>query len=932
MTQITLIRPLGLAAGEQNMSAFPHDLDAEIKASNVEVKKCVNERAMISRFFAQLGMWDPDVVVGHACWNFDLDILLARAQELKVAGIDKIGRIKRVGAPKDKFGNGKEYLIEDWVSGRVVCDTYLSAKELLRETSYGLTALTKSVLKGTRQDVEQQDTPGWFNTSKNIVALAQHTLLDTQLNQRLMLKLQSLPLTKQLTNISGNRWARTMKGNRAERTDYLLLHEFHKLKFVCPDTLRYDDTATKSTGRREKAKYSGGLVLEPKKGLYDSFILLLDFNSLYPSIIQEFNLCHTTMDWSGSHAAMMTKKAGDGVRKSVHGDDGDDDDEEEAVVDVGGVNLPALPAEDVETGVLPKVIKTIIQRRLIVKKMLKEHGLSDERKKELDIRQKALKLTANSMYGCLGFSFSRFYAQPIAALITQMGRETLQRTVDIATTTVGLEVIYGDTDSIMINTAISDIEKFDAVKALGEKVKREVNKLYKTLELEIDGVFQTMLLLKKKKYAAVTVTEGRDGEMIYDTEMKGLDLVRRDWCIQSKDSGRYILDQILDKSVDKELVVELTHKHLEEVARSMRDGELPLEKYIITKGLNKHPDQYPDSKSLPHVGVAKRMLKDKKPVNTGDHIPYVICNEGVGAGTTASSGSKKNIADRAYHPEEVVRSAGKLTVDIEWYLTQQILPPISRLCEPIDGTSAGVMAEKMGLDKNKFAALMRAADGEDDDNLVNYTPVSRMPDVERFKMCDKLTVCCASCGEEGNFEGCVMQGGKMGGYVSGLKCPNPKCMTPSLWGETDLYACYSRISNALSLKVNDCIAKYYEGSFICDDMSCSLTTRQLSVCGSCCLARGCHGKMRPVYGEKELWNQLQYFGSLVDVEHKCKDLAGVGQEGEAESGVGVKELGDVLNKSEKNLFMYLKQSVDDHIGCSAYNFVRPSLFSMFFSQ
>ena len=86
-------------------------------------------------------------------------------------------------------------------------------------------------------------------------------------------------------------------------------------------------------------------------------------------------------------------------------------------------------------------------------------------KQQLDIRQKALKLTANSMYGCLGFSFSRFYARPIAALVTAMGREALQRTVDYATTTMQLDVIYGDTDSVMINTNLTDL---NSVKEIGE--------------------------------------------------------------------------------------------------------------------------------------------------------------------------------------------------------------------------------------------------------------------------------------------------------------------------------------------------------------------------------------------------------------------------------------------------------------------------------
>jgi DNA polymerase alpha subunit A len=147
---------------------------------------------------------------------------------------------------------------------------------------------------------------------------------------------QVLPLTKQLTNVAGNLWARSLKGARAERIEFLLLHEFHRLKYIVPDkaafgehklhaavaaaaaaavddgdlppeALGMDDDGDDAGGggrggggggrvgtgniarnskKRAKPAYAGGLVLEPKKGLYDKFVLLLDFNSLYPSIIQ----------------------------------------------------------------------------------------------------------------------------------------------------------------------------------------------------------------------------------------------------------------------------------------------------------------------------------------------------------------------------------------------------------------------------------------------------------------------------------------------------------------------------------------------------------------------------------------------------------------------------------------------------------------------
>ncbi|KAI4298108.1 hypothetical protein MLD38_040456 [Melastoma candidum] len=289
----------------------------------------------------------------------------------------------------------------------------------------------------------------------------------------------------QLTNISGNLWGRTLQGPKGRVSPFACIHAKKAPKHG----------AAKG---QKRVLLIWGLVLVPKRGLYDKYVLLLDFNSLYPSIIQEHNICFTTVE-----------RAADG-------------------------SIPPLPfSKD------PGLLKNLVQRRRMVESWMKN-------------------ATGLKHVWMSGVFYSRFYAEPLAELITLQARQILQSTVDLVQINLNLEVIYGDTDSIMIYSGLDDISK---AKAIAER-------LYKRcLEIDLDGLYKRMLLLKKKKYAAVKL-HFKDG-----TPYEGLDMVRQDWSLLSKELGDFCLSQILSGGW---------------VAEDMRRGQLALEKYLITKTLQNH--------------------------------------------------------------------------------------------------------------------------------------------------------------------------------------------------------------------------------------------------------------------------------------------------------------------------------------------------------
>ncbi|KAF1974821.1 DNA polymeras-like protein alpha catalytic subunit [Bimuria novae-zelandiae CBS 107.79] len=846
----TIMRP----NGDNYPTGFK--LEAEKQKSTILLKK--TEQELLSYFMAMFQRHDPDVLIGHRLDDVDYSTLLNRMREKKTPGWHRIGRLRRSDWPKNMGKGGGSFFAErQLAAGRLLCDLAndLGKSLMTKCQSWSLEEMCQLVLNKRRQELDnEQALSGWATTKEGLMNYVKHCQADAFFIAAISVKVQMLPLTKVLTNLAGNSWARTLSGTRAERNEYILLHQFHNENYICPDKQWgrgkpkvEEEVAEGDEGAdaKKKDKFKGGLVFEPEKGLYDKFILVMDFNSLYPSIIQEFNICFTTVDRS---------------------DLSEDDDK-----------VPEVPSEEQEVGILPKLIKTLVERRREVKKLMKDRTATTDQLATWDIKQLALKLTANSMYGCLGYTKSRFYARPLAMLTTYKGREILRRTKDMAEEKM-LRVIYGDTDSVMINTNVDNIQ--DALK-LGNEFKKEVNDSYKLLEIDIDNVFRRILLHAKKKYAAINMVPV-DGKYIEKLEVKGLDMRRREYCALSKETSTELLNFLLSGE-DSETVVQKIHEHLRTLAQNMRAYSIPARKYTIYTQLGKNPKDYPNGNSMPSVQVALRLMEKGKHVKAKDVMSFIITGE--------SSGSAESAAKNAYPVDEVIKEGSELKPDIDYYLHKQILPPVERLCAPISGTNITMLAACLGLDISKYR--VSSASGSANTQDVEIQPLeSQIPDAVRFQNCTPLYLRCRACRTTFPFRGIASPVSTSTLTHSGITCPKAECKQA-----------LSTLSVVAQLEsaIRQTLSEYYAGKLRCSEPDCTCVTRSMSVYGHRCLGpkglgKDCLGKISYVYSERDVYNQMLYYQSLFDVERVGKEANGVNGvkvEGEAESREKMKVLAEM---------------------------------------
>ncbi|OBA20857.1 hypothetical protein METBIDRAFT_31525 [Metschnikowia bicuspidata var. bicuspidata NRRL YB-4993] len=880
---LTLVRPIGA-------SVFPPGLRQTAEKHSLNVKTLPNEASMLGCMAALIKNIDPDVIVGHRLENISLDVLVHRMHDLRVATWSAMGRRNRKLWP-DKFGKGTGFnnnlIIREIFQGRLLCDIANELGQSLTSKcqSWDLPEMYEVVCHEKHVSPEINfHNPRYAEDASFLLMPLKENITQVLITAKISFAVQILSLSKQLTNLAGNAWSHTLSGTRAGRNEFILLHEFKKNNYVVPDKEdKYhkntnhqqeakleaaEDDATTVTSNK-KPKYQGGLVFEPEKGLHKNYILVMDFNSLYPSIIQEFNICFTT------------------VLRDAYNISHDEDKD-----------MPDIPERDSEAGVLPRLLNTLVSRRREVKKLLKDSRISSSERAQYDIKQQALKLTANSMYGCLGYVNSRFYAKPLAMLVTNKGREILMDTRQLAEL-IGLRVVYGDTDSVMIDTGASSFQ--EALK-IGDEFKVQVNERYKLLEIDTDNVFKRLLLHAKKKYAAMNVSiDKKTGKEVLSLEVKGLDMRRREYCQASKDISTFVLKKLLSDMDPEEALTEV-YEYLESMNKKIRDNELSIDKFSINTRLSKDPTSYPNGKSMPSVQVALRLRKQGKVVKAGSVVTFIIT-------APVNAEDDGNPALRARPIQEVLSNKESFKPDCDYYLEKQIYAPVERLLNKIDGVDLMRVATSLGIDSKKYVMRLRNSEGLD----LDVSPLeSNVTDVERFRQVSFLVLKC-KCGHQFRFGG-IMFSSDYRVTFNGIVCS--KC---------DALFSLLKISIQLEIEIKRHLALYYAGWLVCDDSACGIKTRQISVYGKRCIgssgtAHGCKGVMRYNYSDKALYNQLLYFDAIFDVDKaKKKQLKPISEERDlAEMTSG--EV-NALAEQNRGSFDHYRSVVDQYLSVCGRRYV-----------
>lgn len=572
-------------------------VDGSERAMPDRATRCSDETAALDAFCARIADFDPDVLTGWNVIDFDLTVLEKIAARLRHPL--RLGRdpgAMRLRKAEGYFGSGQAA-----IPGRLVLDGIdLLRGAFVRMDDYSLDAVARKVLgegKAVSGDVRDRIAEITHNYKHDLPAFARYARTDARLAFEIPQRLNLVRLAfarSQLAGMTPDRVAASIAS-----FDFLYLTELERRGVVAP-TVRGDDA-------RVHAAQQGGHVLEPRTGLHAN-VWVFDFKSLYPSIIRTFNIDPLSYVESPPPGADLIRVPGGAFQRAA--------------------------------AILPRMLDELFPRREAARKA------GDE------VAANAIKILMNSFYGVLGTPACRFYNPALANSITGTGREMLlwsKRWFEAA----GLDVLYGDTDSLFVHSRNDDPEAAREqarrlVVAFNEELARHIDERWRVasrLELKFEKLYLKLFLPRarhstrgaSKRYAGL-LHGGADADSV---EFVGMEVVRRDWTELAKQVQRELYQRLFTgQRVDS---------YLAEVVRQVRQGTRD-DALVYRKNLRKSADDYTTT-TPPHVAAARKSTQPPERL-----IRYVI--------TTAGAEPLDNVQ----HP-----------LDREHYIDKQIKP----VAEPV---------------------------------------------------------------------------------------------------------------------------------------------------------------------------------------------------------------------------------------------------------
>jgi DNA polymerase-2 len=537
------------------------------------VESYASQAEVLQAFLAWLRCYDPDVLIGWNVVNFDTWYLQRVADLLGVPL--SLGREQRPVRWRELDEDGERRAAH--LTGRVLLDGIeLLRAAFYRFESFSLENVSRQIL-GEGKLLHGSDRglaiSELFHQDKS--RLAAYNLKDCELVSEIFKATSLLEFALARSAITGLNLDRL--GGSVASFDNLYLPRLHRKGYVAPNA------------RTDQGGSPGGFVLDSQPGIY-RHVLVLDFKSLYPSIIRTF--CIDPLGLA----------AGVGGELDEH------------------ATVPGfLDSQFAREGhILPGLITSLWQRR-------------DQAKAASDAPlSQAIKIIMNSFYGVLGTPGCRFFDARLASSITLRGHEILQRTRDHLEG-LGHRVIYGDTDSVFvwIRSAANDQQAQQTGRELQsllnhwwtEQIRSEFG-LDSVLELEFETHFKQFLMPtvrgsdkgSKKRYAGVVAGTDRD-ELVF----KGLENVRTDWTRLAREFQELLYRRIFQQEPFEDYIKTLVG----EVVAGQRDEQL-----VYRKRLRRRLDDY-QRNVPPHVQAARLCADRDLPVpSRGSWVEYVITTAG----------------------------------------------------------------------------------------------------------------------------------------------------------------------------------------------------------------------------------------------------------------------------------------------------------------